>query len=65
MNPFIKWAGGKRRFAEQIVGLLGTSCNHYYEPFLGGGAILLYGEYQNAKCMDINPELINLYNVIK
>ena len=65
MNPFIKWAGGKRRFAEQIVGLLGTSCNHYYEPFLGGGAILLYGEYQNATCMDINPELINLYDVIK
>ncbi len=65
MNPIIKWAGGKRRFADSIVPLLGTQCNHYYEPFIGGAAILLYMEVANATCSDTNEELINLYNVVK
>lgn len=65
MNPIIKWAGGKRRFAEQIVGLLGKDCERYFEPFIGGAAILLYSEYPNATCSDTNAELINLYTVVK
>ena len=65
MNPFIKWAGGKRRFAEQITSLLGDVRNNYFEPFVGGGAILLYNEFPNAFCFDTNEELINLYNVVK
>ena len=65
MNPIIKWAGGKRRFAEAIVSILGTECNHYYEPFIGGAAVLLFMEVSNATCSDTNEELINLYNVIK
>ena len=65
MNPIIKWAGGKRRFAEAIVQILGSNCNHYYEPFVGGAAILLFMEIRNATCSDTNEELINLYNVIK
>lgn len=65
MNPIIKWAGGKRRFAEQIVDILGRECNHYFEPFIGGAAILLFNEYENATCSDTNTELINLYTVVK
>jgi len=41
----------------------------YYEPFLGGGALLieLYnkGILKNAVVSDINLELINLYTAIK
>ena len=65
MNPVIKWAGGKRRFAEAIVGILGKECVHYYEPFVGGAAILLFMEIPNATCSDTNEELINFYNVLK
>ncbi len=65
MNPVIKWAGGKRRFAEAIVSILGRECEHYYEPFVGGAAILLYMEIANATCSDTNEELINFYNVLK
>lgn len=65
MNPVIKWAGGKRRLAETIVNLLGGEYDHYYEPFVGGAAVLLYMEARNATCSDINPELINLYKIIK
>lgn len=65
MQPIIKWAGGKRRFSRQIAELLGNDFNNYYEPFVGGAAILLYMESHNAHCSDINEELINLYNVVK
>jgi len=65
MLPLIKWAGGKRKFAVQITNLLGNQYNNYYEPFVGGAAILLHMEAHNAICYDINPELINMYNVIK
>lgn len=65
MLPLIKWAGGKRKFAVQITNLLGNQYNNYYEPFVGGAAILLHMEAHDAVCYDINPELINLYNVVK
>jgi len=65
MQPIIKWAGGKRKFATQIAGFLGEVEGTYYEPFLGGGAMLLHIGPQHAVCSDINPELINLYNVVK
>ena len=66
-KPFIKWAGGKRSLAEQISSLIGPidADATYFEPFLGGGAVLLHCCPQNAICTDINEELINLYNVIK
>ena len=65
MQPIIKWAGGKRKFATQIAGFLGEVKGTYYEPFLGGGALLLHMCPEHAVCSDINPELINLYNVVK
>lgn len=67
MKPFIKWAGGKRTLAEQISAHIGPIREGatYYEPFLGGGAMLLHICPETAVCFDINEELINLYNVIK
>ena len=65
MQPIIKWAGGKRKFATQIAKHLGAINGTYYEPFLGGGAMLLHITPTNAICSDVNPELINLYNVIQ
>ena len=65
MQPIIKWAGGKRKFATQIAGFLGDVKGTYYEPFLGGGAMLLHIAPAHAVCSDINPELINFYDVVK
>lgn len=65
MQPIIKWAGGKRKFANQIANLLGEIEGTYYEPFLGGGAMLLHLAPDRAACADINPELINFYQVVK
>ena len=56
MKPFIKWAGGKRSLAEQIYAHIGPIQEGatYYEPFLGGGAMLLHICPETAVCFDIN-----------
>jgi site-specific DNA-adenine methylase len=41
MKPIIKWVGGKYGNLEHIRKLLPPTYNKYYEPFLGGGAVLL------------------------
>lgn len=65
MEPIIKWAGGKRRFVDQIIEIVGSECKNYFEPFLGGAAVLYRIKAQKYFCSDINEELINFYNVVK
>lgn len=61
MKPIIKWAGGKFSSLPYIRELLPSTYNKYYEPFLGGGAVLLDLCPEEAVVNDINPELINMY----
>lgn len=60
-KPIIKWVGGKHGNLEHIRKLLPESYNRYYEPFLGGGAVLLDLNPKEAYVNDINSELINMY----
>ena len=38
--PFVKWAGGKRQLIPQIRERMPEKYNDYYEPFVGGGAVI-------------------------
>lgn len=65
MQPFLKWAGGKRQLLPQIkpyIPEIGE--NTYFEPFLGAGAMLFSIQPHNAIVNDINSELYNVYKVI-
>ncbi len=62
--PVVKWAGGKRQVLGQIKKHI-PDFSIYYEPFLGGGAVLFALQPEKAVVNDINGELINLYRVIK
>lgn len=64
LSPFLKWAGGKRQLLDKIIYRMPKSFNNYYEPFIGGGALLF--ELQPAKAVinDINASLINAYITI-
>ena len=64
-RPFIKWVGGKRQLIPQLSKFLPDTFNTYIEPFVGGGAIFFYLLPHKSILMDINPELINAYQVIK
>jgi len=68
-SPFIKWAGGKRQLLAELDKRLPSSWNTYYEPFIGGGALLVnlenQGRLSRAVISDLNAELINLYRVVQ
>ena len=63
--PFLKWVGGKRQLMSSINQLLPKKYSAYYEPFLGGGAVLFEIQPKKAVINDSNTELINTYKIIK
>lgn len=63
--PVVKWVGGKRQIIDQITKYVPKNFSTYYEPFLGGGAVLFALQPREAIINDINRELINIYEVIK
>lgn len=74
-KPFIKWVGGKTQILDSVLELFPTEMENYYEPFLGGGSILL-GVLSAVKAgrirvkgriyaSDLNSNLIALYKNIQ
>lgn len=65
ISPVVKWIGGKTQLLSRIESLLPDSYNRYYEPFLGGGALLFSHQPNDAVVNDRNEQLMNVYEVIK
>ncbi|MDT0189106.1 DNA adenine methylase [Rothia terrae] len=65
LKPVVKWVGGKRQLLPEISKHLPDSFGRYFEPFLGGGAVLLNLQPSHALVSDLNGELINLYEAIR
>lgn len=65
LRPFIKWVGGKRQLLSSIDELVPQKFNTYFEPFLGGGAVLLHLQPKNAVINDFNGELINAWKQVR
>ncbi|KKD00033.1 MULTISPECIES: adenine-specific DNA-methyltransferase [Photobacterium] len=63
-RAFLKWAGGKFSLVEDIRRHL-PPARKLVEPFVGAGSVFLNTDYDDYLLADINPDLINLYNVIK
>lgn len=63
--PFVKWAGGKRQLIPQIRARMPKKYENYYEPFVGGGAVIFDLLPANALINDINKALINTYRQIR
>ena len=62
--PVIKWSGSKRNIAGNLSRFI-PDCNRYFEPFLGGGALLPFRRIEQGFASDIIPELIALWTAIK
>ena len=62
--PFVKWAGGKRQLLPEIKERMPEKYNSYFEPFVGGGAVIFELLPTNALINDINKALINAYRQI-
>jgi len=65
LEPFLKWAGGKRWLVQHYAGFLPRRFNRYIEPFLGSGAVFFYLLPHRATLADSNVELVDTYRVLK
>lgn len=65
IQPFLKWAGGKRQLLEEIDKYIPSKISTYYEPFVGAGAVLFDLQPKKAIINDANEDLVNVYKVIK
>jgi len=68
-KPFVKWAGGKRQLIPILSENLPKTMGTYFEPFLGGGALLFHilTERNNQRCgiSDLNSDLVLTYTTIR
>lgn len=65
MSPVLKWAGGKTQLLEHIADSMPAEYNNYYEPFIGGAAVLFGISPTQAFVNDVNEQLVNLYTQLK
>ncbi|MDP1569824.1 MAG: Dam family site-specific DNA-(adenine-N6)-methyltransferase [Vicinamibacterales bacterium] len=67
VRPFLKWAGGKRQLLPALRRFYPSDIRHYYEPFLGSGAVFfdLWSlgrlEGRAVSLTDGNADLIGCY----
>ncbi len=70
-DPFLKWAGGKRKLVPQLLALLPDRFGTYHEPFVGGGALFFALGAQSprrfeAACIaDGNERLMRCYRAVR
>jgi len=64
-RPFVKMVGGKRQLLPELQKYIPRFFKHYYEPFVGGGALFFHLKNHMPDCFatigDNNPYLIQAY----
>ncbi len=77
-KPFLRWAGGKRKLTSLLMDAIPDQFNpkehRFFEPFVGGGALMLalgnpnatvHVSGKNLYINDMNPDLISTYKIIR
>jgi DNA adenine methylase len=66
MKPLFAWVGGKQRLVDQILPLVPSNFNAYYEPFCGSASLFLAMELNGKRVLlnDINVGIVTLYRAI-
>lgn len=65
LKPFVKWVEGKTQLLYKLTSIIPNNYKRYYEPFIGGGVLLLDYMPTNAVIGDKNYQLINAYRCVK
>ena len=66
IRPIVKWAGGKRRLLPALLSRDVGKINRYFEPFLGGGAMMLALPHETRRYLcDANEDLLNVYVTVR
>ncbi len=65
VEPFLRWAGGKRWLAQLLApALRGRLRGTYFEPFLGSGAVFFAVAPRRAVLSDLNADLIWAFRAV-
>ena len=64
-RPFVQWAGGKKQLLDRLEARMPATYGRYYEPFIGGGALLLDLQPERAVINDTNEQLLNVYRQLR
>jgi len=64
-RPVLKWAGGKTQLLPALMQAMPRAFGRYFEPFLGGGALLFRLALPGAVASDSNEELMQFYEVVR
>lgn len=70
-RPFLKWAGGKAQLLPELLKRTPADIETYFEPFLGGGALLFALMADPARAPrravlnDLNADLIATYTSVR
>ncbi|MBS1190050.1 MAG: adenine-specific methyltransferase [Rhodocyclaceae bacterium] len=65
LQPFLKWAGGKRWFVQKHADIFPKNFRRYVEPFLGGGSVFFHLQPRKSLLGDVNPDVISVYRGVK
>ncbi|MGI0133987.1 MAG: DNA adenine methylase, partial [Candidatus Micrarchaeaceae archaeon] len=60
----LKWTGSKRSQAQRIADVAPPH-DRYFEPFLGGGALLFHFARIGAKASDVYAPLIDFWKLVR
>lgn len=63
-KSFLKWAGGKTRYARTLASLAPSYSGQYREPFLGSGAVFFELAPSTAVLSDANGELVRCFQAV-
>lgn len=64
-QPFLRWAGSKRKLLHKLIPYWGGGYARYVEPFAGSSALFFAIQPKRALLSDINPDLIQAFKVVK
>ena len=69
-DVLVKWTGSKRSQATRILRHFPRRIGTYFEPFLGGGSVLLAVlrskiEIERIQCSDLCPPLIGIWKLVQ
>jgi len=75
LRPPLKWVGGKGQILDTVLDQFPTVIHNYWEPFLGGGSVLigLLSRIKDGRinvtgaihASDLNPSLIGFYRILQ
>ena len=65
VQPFLKWAGGKRWLFRKYRHIFPENVDRLIDPFLGGGSAFFFLQPRTALLSDLNRDLIDAYIAVR